>query len=109
METVAVTSHDPLVGQMLVDIKSDIGKLSSKQDSMTEKQAEATTTLAVIVEQLKDLPDHENRLRRLEEFKDNVPDLKKKLDALDKWRYGLPLTALMAIASVGAVIYQALH
>jgi hypothetical protein len=56
------------------------------------KQIEMTTSLAVIGEQLKMIPDHENRIR-----------------ALEKWRYGLPLTALVSVASLAVGAYGWLH
>lgn len=52
--------------------------------------------LAVISEQLKTVvsgaSDHEGRIRSLE-----------------KWRYGLPLSGLLAAASIALSIYEAMH
>jgi hypothetical protein len=56
------------------------------------KQGEMGTQLAVITEQLKAVPDHENRIRSLE-----------------RWRYGLPLAGVLAIGSTAISIYAALH
>jgi hypothetical protein len=56
------------------------------------KQIEMQTSLAVIQEQLKHIPDHENRIRSLE-----------------KWRYGMPLTLLISIGSLGIGAYGWLH
>lgn len=56
------------------------------------KQGEMGTQLAVISEQLKAVPDHESRIRKLEQ-----------------WRYGLPLSGLLAVASIAISVYQAMH
>jgi hypothetical protein len=50
------------------------------------------TDMAVVKEQMKAMPDHESRIRSLE-----------------KWRYGLPLAGLMALASLVIAAYGALH
>ncbi len=46
------------------------------------------TRLAVLTEQVKDVPDHESRLRKLE-----------------KWRYGLPFAGLLAVVSAALSAY----
>jgi hypothetical protein len=56
------------------------------------KQGEMGMQLAVITEQLKAVPDHEGRIR-----------------ALEKWRYGMPLAGLLAIASTAVSIAAILH
>ena len=56
------------------------------------KLGEMSTTLAVICEQLKAVPDHEARIRKLEQ-----------------WRYGLPLSGVLAVASIALSLYQAMH
>lgn len=56
------------------------------------KLGEMGTQLAVISEQLKDVPDHETRIR-----------------ALEKWRYGLPLATLMSAGSMVLAAYGWLH
>lgn len=57
-------------------------RIFDKLDSIEAKTAEALTAIARCEEQLKDLPDHEIRLRSLE-----------------KWRYGLPIAGLTAVIS----------
>ena len=49
------------------------------------KQGEMSVQLAVIAEKLSDLPDHETRLR-----------------ALERWRYALPTSLVLGLASAGA-------
>ena len=56
------------------------------------KQGEMGVQLAVISEQLKAVPDHEARIRSLE-----------------KWRYGLPIAGLLAVASVAVSIWATLR
>ena len=56
------------------------------------KLGEMSAQLAVIVEQLKAVPDHESRIRKLEQ-----------------WRYGLPFAGLLAIASLAISAYGWLH
>lgn len=56
------------------------------------KLGEMSTQLAVISEQLKAVPDHESRIRSLE-----------------KWRYGLPLSGLLAVGSAALSVYTVLH
>ena len=56
------------------------------------KLGEMSAQLAAISEQLKSIPDHEARLRKLE-----------------AWRYGLPLAGVMAVGSMGLTVYELLH
>jgi hypothetical protein len=56
------------------------------------KQVEIGSQLGVITEQLKAIPDHEQRLR-----------------ALERWRYSLPLAALGALVSAGFALAGYLH
>lgn len=57
------------------------------------KQVEMNAQLGSLNEQLKvTLPDHENRIR-----------------ALEKWRYGLPLSGLLALGSIALSVYDATH
>lgn len=65
---------------------------ASTNDAILLKLGEMGAQLAVITEQLKDVPDHETRLR-----------------ALEKWRYGLPFAGLLAIASAGLSVWATLH
>jgi len=60
--------------------------------SILLKLGEMSTQLAVISEQLKAVPDHEQRIRSLE-----------------RWRYALPLSGLAALGSIILSIYQAAH
>jgi hypothetical protein len=54
------------------------------------EQVRTTAQLAVIAEQLKQLPDHEARIR-----------------ALERWRYSLPIAVLSAVASAAAAVAAA--
>jgi hypothetical protein len=56
------------------------------------KQVEIGAQLGVISEQLKAIPDHEQRIR-----------------ALEHWRYSLPLAALGALVSAGFTLASYLH
>jgi hypothetical protein len=56
------------------------------------KQVEMGAQLAVIHEQLKAIPDHEQRIR-----------------ALERWRYSLPIAMLAALASAGFTVASYLH
>jgi hypothetical protein len=56
------------------------------------KQGEMGIQLAVISEQLKAVPDHENRIRSLE-----------------RWKYALPVAGLLAFGSLVLTVYQALR
>jgi hypothetical protein len=49
------------------------------------KQGEMGIQLAVVIEQLKSIPDHESRIR-----------------ALERWRWGLPASVIAAFASGAA-------
>lgn len=51
------------------------------------RQVEMASTLAVIHEQLRAIPDHETRLRSLE-----------------RWKYALPTSLLFAIVSVAVTV-----
>lgn len=53
------------------------------------KQGELGTQLAVISEQLKAVPDHETRIRSLE-----------------KWRYSMPISLLVSLASIVLTILK---
>lgn len=66
-----------------------------------------STTLAVMDERLKAIPDHENRIR---ELRSEVPfNLTQRLSALEKWRYALPVTGLLAISSTAVTIWAVLR
>lgn len=69
----------PLIGQSdpTAQILLELGKIS--------------VTLAVIGTKLEAIPDHESRIRKLEQ-----------------WRYGLPLSGFIALASAALSIYAAL-
>ena len=53
------------------------------------KQVEMGSDLRILKETL---PDHESRIRKLEQ-----------------WRYGLPLSGLLALASIALSVYSAMH
>lgn len=65
---------DPTVAQVLV------------------KLGEMSAQLAVISEQLKAVPDHESRIRKLEQ-----------------WRYGLPFAGLLAVSSMALTVWGLLR
>jgi hypothetical protein len=56
------------------------------------RQVEMNATLATIQEQLKAIPDHEQRIR-----------------ALERWRYSLPMAFVSAAASVALSVWAVLH
>lgn len=56
------------------------------------EQGKQGTQLAVIIEQLKAIPDHESRIRKLEQ-----------------WRYGLPLAGVMALGSMALTVWGLLN
>jgi len=57
-------------------------------DTILVKVGEIQTVLAVVDERTKRIDDHENRLRRLE-----------------RWMYGLPIAALLALAALALDLY----
>lgn len=61
-------------------------------DTVLLKLGEIGAQVAVIIEQLKVVPDHESRIRKLEQ-----------------WRYGLPFAGVLAVASISLSIYGVLH
>lgn len=67
----------------------DEGRILNKLDEIGNRQTETLVEIAKLQEQVKDVPDHENRIR-----------------ALEKWRWGLVgglgvvTTALTAFSSV---------
>jgi hypothetical protein len=63
----------------------DDGGLHAMLGQVLAKQGEQGVQLAVIIEQLKDIPDHEQRIRSLE-----------------RWRWGLPASVLASVAAVVA-------
>lgn len=56
------------------------------------KQGEMGTQLAVISEQLRQLPDHEQRIRGLE-----------------RWKYSIPITAIATLGSIALAIASWIH
>jgi len=56
------------------------------------KQGEMSTQLAVIAETLKIIPDHENRIRKLE-----------------RWVYAFPLSVIISTGSMALAAYGWLH
>lgn len=57
-------------------------------NSLNSKLETVQLQLAVISEQLRQVPDHEIRLR-----------------AMERWRYGLPLAGLLSAASMAVAAY----
>lgn len=45
----------------------------------------------------------------LRTLKETLPDHESRIRALEKWRYGLPIASLLAIASAGLSAWAALH
>jgi len=68
----------PQQGDPTAQILLELGKIS--------------VTLAVMQKTLEAIPDHESRIRKLEQ-----------------WRYGLPLSGLLAIGSAALSIYSVAH
>lgn len=81
-------------------------------DELTVMRAENRETLVAVTriqEQVRDVGDHEARLRVLEA---EIPTGAEKgvltrLTALERWRYGLPIAGLTAVISAGLSAWTA--
>lgn len=74
------------------------GDLERVLNELTVMRAESRETLVkvtTIEERVKDVGDHEARLRVVESAM--PPDAKTRLTSLERWRYGLPITGIVAI------------
>lgn len=75
--------------------------LSRILDELTVMRAESRETLVKVTrieEQVKDVGDHEARLRVMESA---MPaDAKTRITSLEHWRYGLPITAVVGLGSM---------
>ena len=70
-------------------------------DELTVMRAESRETLVSVTrieEQVKDVGDHEARLRVMEAA---MPaDAKTRITSLEHWRYGLPITGIVAFGGM---------
>lgn len=77
-------------------------------NELTQMRRDSQVMLEKVVrieETVRDVGDHEARIRVLEA---SIPDeAKVRLTALERWRYGLPVTGLTALASIGLSVYTA--
>lgn len=64
-------------------MSDEMGRVLDELSEMRRDQAKILVAVTTLVEQAKDLPDHEDRIRSLE-----------------KWKYGLPITGLVAVGSL---------
>lgn len=64
-------------------MSEDWGRVLDELNQMRTDQQKILVAVTTLVEQAKDLPDHEDRIRSLE-----------------KWKYGLPVTGLVAVGSL---------
>lgn len=65
---------------------------SATTDQILIELGKMSATLAVVAEKLNALPDHEARIRKLEQ-----------------WRYGLPLSGTLAAGSIALSLYEAMR
>jgi hypothetical protein len=97
---------DPMSAQTLVEI----GKLSHKIDDIASKQGDTQLSIAVILEKIADLPDHEKRIRMLED--DRVHNLDGRLRSLEAFKAKVVVLALTAVAlstGIATVISMFVH
>jgi hypothetical protein len=64
-------------------VSEELGRVLDELTTMRVEIRETLVAVTQIQEQVKDLPDHEQRLRSLE-----------------RWKYGFPITGLVAISSL---------
>jgi hypothetical protein len=85
--------------QVTTNAVYDIREVANKIDLMREQ-------LIRMDERMNMVQDHEIRLRTIEQF--NVADHGGRIGALEKWRYALPASLVLAIGSIGASLLQLL-
>ncbi len=68
----------------------DEDRLFDKLDTLDEQNRQLLVNLTSLQEQIKLVPDHENRIR-----------------VLERWKYGLPLAGLTAVLSAGVSAWTA--
>lgn len=82
-----------------------LGRIMDELTVMRAENREMLVKVTQIEEQVRDVGDHEARVRILEE---KVPrDLGVRLTALERWRYGLPIAGLTAVVSAGISAWTA--
>jgi hypothetical protein len=83
-------------------MENDLGRVLDELTVMRAESRETLVKVTRIEEQVKDVGDHEARVRVLEAAV--PPDLKGRVTSLEHWRYGLPITA---VVSLGGMILSA--
>lgn len=97
---------DPMLSQLFLEF----GKFSTKMDDMSSKQSEMSTAVAVVMERIADLPDHEKRIRALEKDEVNLEEfahIKRQIAALSAWRYkwaGATGALSLVLGAVGVLV-----
>lgn len=71
-------------------MSEDWGRVLDELNQMRTDQQKILVAVTTLVEQAKDLPDHEERIRSLE-----------------RWKYGLPIAGLTAVLSAGLSAWTA--
>lgn len=77
------------------------GDLERVLNELTVMRAESRETLVkvtTIEERVKDVGDHEARLRVVESAM--PPDAKTRITSLERWRYGLPIAGIVGLGSL---------
>jgi hypothetical protein len=84
---------------------SDVGRILDELTVMRAENRETLVAVTQIQEQVRDVHDHEARLRVIEQL---LPkDAQVRLTALERWRYGLPIAGLTAVVSAGLSAWTA--
>lgn len=77
-------------------------------NELTQMRRDSQTMLEKVVrieETVRDVGDHEARIRVLEQA---MPDeAKVRLTALERWRYGMPITGLLALGGAAVSAWTA--
>lgn len=77
----------------------------SELQGLRQESRESLIKVTRIEEQIKDVGDHEARIRVLEQV---IPaDTEVRITALERWKYGLPIAGLTAVVSAGISAWTA--
>lgn len=102
---------DPMISQLFMEF----GKFSNKLDDLSNKQSDTALAVAVVLEKIADLPDHEKRIRVLETEKPDHEELrlmKRQIAGLMAWRYkllGAAGTISLIVGAVGVYVGHVIH
>lgn len=72
--------------------------IAKTSENLVRVSEELTRVVTLLADTREEQSDHEQRIRTLEET--HRPDHEPRIRGLEKWRYGIPVTAVMGVLSL---------